>query len=143
MKNFLLFAGVSISTMVACQNNTDPNNDPVALSKKAIEVHDLIMPQISVFNKQSLVIDSVLANLTAIKSAQADLDTTSTRQELTTLKADLESATDKMMLWMREYTPDSISVDYQKAEIQRIDDLRSKFEKVTTEANKRLAPFQR
>jgi len=141
MKNLILLATATCLT-AACQNTGNSNSDAKALSKKAIEIHDAIMPRISVFDKQTLLIDSLLANLPAIKDSRPDLDTTHARRELSGLKADLESATDGMMDWMREYEPDSTDTGYQKTEIQRITDLKTAFENVSATAERLLAAFQ-
>lgn len=144
--NKLFFSGLALSllSLGACQNNKEEKTeDPKVLSHKAIEIHDEIMPQISSFDKNTVLIDSLLGDLSAVKAAMPDLDTTNTRQELATLKTDLESATDKMMTWMKEYKVDNDAVDYQKSEVDRISDLKAEFEKVGAEANRLLAPFNK
>ena len=100
------------------------------------------MPQISTFDKHDILVDSLLSNLSALKTKDATLDTAETRQEFQTLKGDLESATDKMMVWMKEYTMDSTDVAYQQAEIDRISALKTEFEQVEYEAQRLLAPFK-
>ncbi len=134
----------SVATISACQQTAkNEDNNSQALSVKAIEVHDEIMPQISTFDKHTVLIDSLLGDLSAVKAAHPDLDTTNTRKDLTTLKDDLDAATDKMMVWMHEYTTDSTDIEYQKAEVNRISQLKTEFEKVTAEANRLLAPFNK
>lgn len=132
---------LSLLAITSCQNIKDQKNDPQVLSAKAIEIHDLIMPQISTFDKHTVFVDSLLGSLSVLKKANPSLDTNATRQELTTLKTDLESATDDMMTWMKEYTPDSTNADYQKAEVDRITQLQSKFEKVSKDADRVLTPY--
>jgi len=142
MKHFSQLLIAAVFMTAACQNTDNSNSNAKALSEKAIEIHDVIMPRISLFDKQTLLIDSLLANLPAIKASRPDLDTTHTRRELSGLKADLESATDGMMDWMREYEPDSADTSYQKTEIQRITDLKTAFENVSATAERLLAAFQ-
>ena len=127
----------------SCQNNEKQGEDPKLLSQKAIEIHDEIMPQISTFNKHTVLIDSILDNLALIKQQNPDLDTTNSRQELSSLKTNLETATDKMMVWMKEYSMDNTDVSYQEAEIQRISDLKAEFDTVNQEAAKTLSPFNK
>ncbi|MCY4779465.1 transposase [Sphingobacterium sp. UT-1RO-CII-1] len=127
----------------SCQNNEKQSEDPKLLSQKAIEIHDEIMPQISTFNKHTVLIDSILDNLALIKQQTPDLDTTSSRHDLSNLKANLETATDKMMVWMKEYSMDNTDVSYQEAEIQRISDLKNEFDTVNQEATKALSPFNK
>lgn len=140
-----MLSAIALTTVVAissCQQKAkDVENNPQELSAKAIEVHDEIMPQISTFDKHTVVIDSLLTNLAVLKTDNPTLDTVATRTELSTLKDNLEQATDKMMVWMHEYTTDSTDTEYQKAEIKRISDLKTEFEKVTSDANRILAPF--
>jgi len=142
MKHFPRSLMAAAFAVTACQNTGGSGGDHKALSKKAIEIHDIIMPQISVFDKQTLLIDSLLVHLPAIKASRPDLDTTDARMELSALKTDLEAATDSMMDWMREYEPDNADTSYQKTEIQRITDVKTTFENVSETAERLLAIFQ-
>lgn len=144
MKKIIFSAAIAGSLMLAsCQNINEEKNDPKVISQKAIEVHDEIMPQISSFDKHDILIDSLLVNLGSLKTADAALDTAKVRLDLSQLKGDLEAATDKMMVWMKEYEPDSTDVAYQKAEVERIGSLKKEFETVRTQADKVLAPFSK
>ena len=127
----------------ACQNTNEKNEEVEKLGENAIGIHDEIMPQISVFSKHEILIDSLLENLSVLKSMDPDLDTADTREKLHTLKTNLESATDKMMVWMKEYAMDSTDVDYQKTEVKRISELKTEFEQVKYEAESLLAPFKK
>lgn len=127
----------------ACQNTNEKNEEAEKLAEQAIEIHDEIMPQISIFNKHDILIDSLLENLSLLKSADADLDTAETRERLHALKTNLESATDKMMVWMKEYAMDSTDVGYQKTEVERISELKTEFEQVKYETESQLAPFNK
>ena len=127
----------------ACQNTNEKNEEAEKLAEQAIEIHDEIMPQISIFNKHDILIDSLLENLSLLKSADADLDTAETRERLHALKTNLESATDKMMVWMKEYAMDSTDVRYQKTEVERISELKTEFEQVKYETESQLAPFNK
>ncbi|MFD2597613.1 hypothetical protein ACFSQ3_01510 [Sphingobacterium corticis] len=137
---FLFAAYISIAafTMTSCQNTKtkgkEDQDSVESLSAKAIEVHDEIMPQISKFDKTSVKLDSLLNALSSAKTNDPTLDTTAVRTELTTLKADIESATDAMMDWMRNYRLDSLDATYQSAEVERIKAMRGEFETV----NKRI-----
>lgn len=134
---------VGLLTAASCQNIKEEKNDPKVISQQAIEVHDEIMPQISTFDKHSILIDSLLDNLAGMQNSSNALDTATTRRDLTQLKADLESATDKMMLWMKDYEPDSADATYQKAEVERISNLKNEFETVSKSAEKVLTPFNK
>ncbi|PVH23983.1 transposase [Sphingobacterium corticibacter] len=131
--------------MTACQNNenktTDNNTDPKALSAQAIEVHDEIMPQISKFDKTSVKIDSILNGLPMSKDQDAELDTAAIRTELVALKSDIESATDGMMDWMRNYRLDSLDVTYQQSEVERIKLMRAEFEKVNQQIETKMRVY--
>ncbi|KGE15912.1 hypothetical protein [Sphingobacterium deserti] len=144
MKNVILSTTVvSLLLTASCQNIKEEKNDPKVISQKAIEIHDEIMPEISNFDRQGILIDSLLADINSVKTNHQELDTASTRLELTKLKDDLESATDKMMLWMKEYNPDSTDVSYQHAEVESISNLKEEFETVNKSAEKTLAPFKK
>lgn len=140
MKKLFVTAAALACLTAACQNAQD-TNDAQALSAKAIEIHDLIMPQVSTFDKHTVLIDSLLGNLASLKAGNPSLDTNATREQLSTLKADLESATDNMMTWMKEYTPDSTDAAYQQAEVDRISQLKNAFEKATQDAERVLVPL--
>ena len=136
-------ATLGLIILASCQNIKEEKNDPKVISQQAIEVHDEIMPQISTFDKHSILIDSLLDNLAGMQNSSNALDTATTRRDLTQLKADLESATDKMMLWMKDYEPDSADATYQKAEVERISNLKNEFETVSKSAEKVLTPFNK
>lgn len=144
MKKFTLGA-LAFGTLFtsACQNTSRQNEEAKNLSNQAIEIHDEIMPQVSTFNKHDILIDSLLQNLSVLKTVNADLDTVETREKFHTLQENLESATDKMMVWMKEYAADSTDVAYQKAEVERISELKTEFEQVKYEAESLLAPFKK
>lgn len=141
MKKFIWSSFALALLASACQQIKDQKNDPHVLATQAIAVHDEIMPQISVFDKHTILIDSLLSNLAILQKKQSTLDTVKTRTELTTLKIKLESATDKMMDWMKDYATDSMSTDYQKAEIIRIESLKKEFQDVELNAQKTLKNF--
>lgn len=135
-------AVITLAMTSACQNNSGQNEEAEKLAIEAVEIHDEIMPQVSSFDKQEIFIDSLLENLSALKAADTDLDTVETKEKFNTLKEDLASATDKMMVWMKEYQRDSTDIDYQRAEVERISELRTEFEQVTYDATNVLAPFK-
>lgn len=148
MNRTFLFAaslGVAAVMMTACQNNNKTsdhtNSNPEALSAKAIEVHDEIMPQISKFDKTSVKIDSILNGLAILKTEDTDLDTATIRTELIALKGDIESATDSMMDWMRNYKLDSTDVSYQESELERIKLMRAEFDKVNQEIESKMKTY--
>lgn len=111
------------------------------LSEEAIKIHDEIMPQIAHFDKTTVKIDSILADLGHVLKKDAKADTTVIKSELISLKSNLEAATDNMMTWMKEYTPDSTDVAYQQAEIEKIKAMKKQFEDVSLESNKKLGKF--
>jgi|GEM_PF-122143 len=148
MKKIVLIAGIAICMLAACNNQS---NDDVAikqLREEAIAIHDEIMPQISVFDRTSLKVDSLLANLSQLKDTHAGLDTAQTRAELTTLKSKLENATDSMMEWMNGFDLDpqhnttaEVKAYYQH-EVDKVRELKQVFDEVSKESADMLAPFQ-
>jgi PBP1b-binding outer membrane lipoprotein LpoB len=142
MKKTILAAIIALATLNSCQQQS--NNDASQLknlSEEAIQVHDEIMPQIAHFDRATLKIDSILENLGSIAKKDNTLDTATVKSELETLKQNLESATDNMMTWMRDYTPDSTDVAYQKAEIEKVKAMKKQFEDVSLESNTKLGKF--
>lgn len=142
MKKTILAAIIALATLNSCQQQS--NNDASQLknlSEEAIQVHDEIMPQIAHFDRATLKIDSILENLGSIAKKDNTLDTAIVKSELETLKQNLESATDNMMTWMRDYAPDSTDVAYQKAEIKKVKAMKKQFEDVSLESNTKLGKF--
>lgn len=142
MKKTILAAIIALATLNSCQQQS--NNDASQLknlSEEAIQVHDEIMPQIAHFDRATLKIDSILENLGSIAKKDNTLDTAIVKPELETLKQNLESATDNMMTWMRDYAPDSTDVAYQKAEIEKVKAMKKQFEDVSLESNTKLGKF--
>ena len=116
------------------------NNDQ-KLSEQAIALHDEIMPEISHFDKSTILIDSVLTNLAVIKENKTDLDTTNTRHDLTNLKDSIENATDNMMTWMKDYDTKNEDEAYQQKEVDKINALKGQFDRVSEQIKTLLAPF--
>lgn len=142
MKKTILAAIIALATLNSCQQQS--NNDASQLknlSEEAIQVHDEIMPQIAHFDRATLKIDSILENLGSIAKKDNTLDTAIVKPELETLKQNLESATDNMMTWMRDYAPDSTDVAYQKAEIKKVKAMKKQFEDVSLESNTKFGKF--
>lgn len=138
-KSFYVALGASL-VLLSCQQKSTKN--AVAdqkLTEEAIAIHDEIMPQIAVFDRNTVKIDSLLANLSDIKKTNSEIDTTKLKNELTTLKRNLEDATDNMMTWMKDYNPDSTDIDYQKAEVEKVREMKKQFEDVSAESTKKLS----
>jgi len=57
------------------------------------------------------------------------------------LKANLESATDHMMDWMKGYNPDSTDVKYFETELQKVSDMKKIFDNVAKESQDKLKNF--
>lgn len=133
MKDIIYIAVASLFIFSACQSKSKQDqSNTQEISKEAIAIHDEIMPQISTFDRTTIKIDSLLGT---------NLDETE-HKELEQLKLNLENATDNMMTWMKEYTPDSTDVAYQEAELVKIKDMKKQFEDVSLESNTKLAPFK-
>ncbi|WP_353197173.1 transposase, partial [Parapedobacter defluvii] len=117
------------------------------LREEAIAVHDEIMPQISAFDRNTVKIDSILANLPQLKEAQPEIDTAQTRTDLSGLKNRLELATDSMMNWMTAFDvdPQDKSTDEIKAyyaeEVEKVKAMKQFFDEVSKEATDKLAKF--
>lgn len=139
-KHYLLIPAIAF-IISSCQNNGNKSQIN-ELSSEVISVHDEIMPQIQIFDKTTLEIDSILNNLEEIKSLNSELDTTETRQELTNLKLDLEKATEDMMTWMRDYNSDSNDLQYYEKELIKINDLKDFYDSVNIKKDNVLHIFQ-
>lgn len=127
---------ISISTILllgSCASNTNKEESNIKeISEEVMMVHDEIMPQISLFDRTTIKIDSLL---------QTNLEETS-KTELMQLKSNLEAATSNMMTWMKEYTHDSDDANYFKSELEKIKEMKKQFEEVSLESNTKLAPFK-
>ncbi len=147
MKKLLLLAGVAAFLASACNGGSNDANEVDRLRQEAIDVHDEIMPQISIFDRNTVKIDSLLANLSDLKTANADLDTIQTRAELTALKGKLEQATDAMMEWMTAFDVDPQDKsteeikEYYEGEVKRVKEMKTLFDEVSKESTDKLAQF--
>ncbi|WP_333863028.1 transposase [Sphingobacterium sp.] len=139
--NKIAFLAIASLAIAACGTNGNGATTVKALQDSTIKIHDEIMPQIAHFDRDAVKIDSILANLKTIKTARTDLDTNATRKELSILKANLESATDHMMDWMKGYNPDSTDVKYFKTELQKVSDMKKIFDNVSKESEGKLKNF--
>lgn len=139
MKPFFYLLSASAILLGSCQQKaTKEAVKHQQLSEEAIAIHDEIMPQIAHFDKTTVKVDSILANLDQILIKDPQADTATIKTDLITLKSNLEAATDNMMTWMKEYAPDSTDVAYQQAEIEKVKAMKKQFEDVSLESNKKL-----
>jgi len=139
--NKIAFVAIASLAIAACGTNGNGATNVKALQDSTLKIHDEIMPQIAHFDRDAVKIDSILANLKTIKTARTDLDTSSTRKELSILKANLESATDHMMDWMKGYNPDSTDIKYFETELQKVSDMKKIFDNVSKESEGKLKNF--
>ncbi|QRQ63332.1 transposase [Sphingobacterium multivorum] len=139
--NKIAFVAIASLAVAACGTQGNGATGVKALQDSTIKIHDEIMPQIAHFDRDVVKIDSILANLKNLKTTKADLDTNLTKKELSTLKANLESATDHMMDWMKGYNPDSTDVKYFETELQKVSDMKKIFDNVAKESQDKLKNF--
>ncbi|WP_394677834.1 transposase [uncultured Sphingobacterium sp.] len=139
--NKIAFVAIASLAIAACGTQGNGATGVKAMQDSTIKIHDEIMPQIAHFDRDAVKIDSILANLKNLKTTKADLDTNLTRKELSTLKANLESATDHMMDWMKGYNPDSTDVKYFETELQKVSDMKKIFDNVSKESQDKLKNF--
>ncbi|MDR6734592.1 transposase [Sphingobacterium sp. 2149] len=139
--NKIAFVAIASLAIAACGTQGNGATPVKALQDSTIKIHDEIMPQIAHFDRDAVKIDSILDNLKNMKTAKADLDTSSTRKELSILKANLESATEHMMDWMKGYNPDSTDVKYFETELQKVSDMKKIFDNVSKESHEKLKSF--
>lgn len=139
--NKIAFVAIASLAIAACGTQGNGTTGVKALQDSTIKIHDEIMPQIAHFDRDAVKIDSILANLKNLKTTKSDLDTNLTRKELSTLKANLESATDHMMDWMKGYNPDSTDVKYFETELQKVSDMKKIFDNVSKESQDKLKNF--
>ncbi len=139
--NKIAFVAIASLAIAACGTQGNGATGVKALQDSTIKIHDEIMPQIAHFDRDVVKIDSILANLKNLKTTKSDLDTNLTRKELSTLKANLESATDHMMDWMKGYNPDSTDVKYFETELQKVSDMKKIFDNVAKESQDKLKNF--
>lgn len=142
MKKIIFASILGLIALSSCQQNTSAKSEDVKeLTNQVMSIHDEIMPQISHFDRATIKIDSILANLNQISSKDNAIDTAATRQELIGLKNDLETATDNMMTWMKEYSHDSTDVNYQNSEVEKVKALKKSFEDASLKSNTILGKF--
>ncbi|RQP19068.1 MAG: transposase [Parapedobacter sp.] len=147
MKHTILLISAGLLVMAACNNSSNETGEIDRLREEAIAVHDEIMPQISAFDRNTVKIDSILANLPQLKEAQPEIDTAQTRTDLSGLKNRLELATDSMMNWMTAFDvdPQDKSTDEIKAyyaeEVEKVKAMKQFFDEVSKEATDKLAKF--
>lgn len=147
MKKITILASAVLLFFCACNNGGSDDAEIERLREEAIAVHDEIMPQISAFDRNTVKIDSLLANLPQLKEAYPDLDTTLTRTELTGLKSQLEQATDAMMDWMTDFDVDPQDKStaeikaYYEAEVEKVKDMKLVFEEASKASADKLAQF--
>lgn len=139
-KVFITAVALSVA-LWSCQNSDVQNNDQ-KLAKQAIEIHDEIMPQIPHFDKTTIKIDSMLNNLNTLLESDSDLDTTQVRTELSELRDSIETATDNMMTWMKEYDSANEQEAYQQQEVEKVTAMKEQFDRVQQQINRSLGKLE-
>jgi len=147
MKKTFLFLAIFGMAFGGCNSGVDAGKAN-ALRDEAIAIHDEIMPQVSRFDRTTMQIDSLLANLSALAEERPGLDTVYTRAELTALKTNLNNANDEMSTWMHEFDPD---VDfptseereaYYADEVKKMEAMKKQFDEASAQITEKLAQFQ-
>lgn len=147
MKKVLLSIGIAGLAFVACNNTTSDRGEVNALREEAIAIHDEIMPQVSLFDRTTVKIDSILSHLGPISAERPTLDTSHARIELTALKTNLTNATDGMMAWMHDFDPNMDTGDeeakkYYEGEVRKMEELKRQFDEAAKQTADKLAPFE-
>lgn len=146
MKKTCLSIGIASLAFFAC-NNAGEGGQANALREEAIAIHDEIMPQVSLFDRSTVKIDSLLANLGSLAAERPGLDTAHARAELTALKTNLTNATESMMSWMHDFDPNpDLPNDEAKAyyagEVKKMEEMKQQFDDAAKQLAEQLAPFQ-
>ncbi len=142
---FLFFSFVSFFLSSCTSSNNDENK---SLQDSVIAVHDEIMPLMGNFARSSIKIDSILSNLPGIKQQRPELDTTDVRTELLELKSNLDSSSESMNDWMYEFEVDHEGKskqeikEYLNSELEKIKEIKKKFESASSEIKSKLKSFQ-
>ena len=146
MRPYILsFLFISFFITSCTSSGSDENKN---LQDSVIAVHDEVMPLMGGFVRNSIKIDSILMNLPEIKRQNPEIDTNQTRIDLLALKGNLDSATESMNDWMHEFevdhkgkTKEEIK-SYLESELQKINEVKRKFETTSEESQTKLKTFQ-
>ena len=131
---------------ISCNGSGD-NTEIVQLKQETMAVHDEIMPQISVFDRNAVKIDSILLSIDSVSLESDSLHTNQVRAELTHLKSRIENATDQMMEWMMEFDSDPQDMTdeeikaYYQSELEKVKNMKSLFDEVSQESADKLNQY--
>jgi len=145
MKNQLLIA-FSFLCLTACSSNGKTENE--SLQKEVIAVHDEVMPLMGSFVRNEMLIDSLLKQMPALKTADPSLDTSAQKVRLSSLKVKLESATDAMNKWMQDLNLHYEGMSeqevkaYLEEEKRKVDQINQQFKEADTESKEVLSPYK-
>lgn len=141
MKKLALATFALSAAFWSCQNQDVQNNDQ-KLAKQAIEIHDEIMPQIPKFDQTAVTIDSILTNLNVLAEEDSSIDTAALKTELSALKDSIETATDNMMTWMKDYDSANQEESYQQREVEKISQMKEQFDRVQEQMKQTLGKIE-
>lgn len=147
MKKIVMTIATAGLLFSACNNGSGDSSEINALREEAIAIHDEIMPQVSMFDRNTVKIDSILANLDAVAEERPGVDTSHMRAELTALRTNLTNATENMMTWMHDFDPnpdlpDEETKAYYQEEVRRMETMKQQFDDAAKQTTDKLAPFQ-
>jgi len=116
----------------ACMQQNKDTTDYKAVRDEVMQFHDVVMGDHSALVNNQMKLDTLLKNLSGLKTKFPDIDTLKEKQAIATMIKDLSSAEDQMNDWMHKFEPDvtgksnEVAVQYFKDErkkIERIDSL--------------------
>src|SRR5690625_1228758 len=142
MKKTILWGFALVCTAVACQQTDPEAAQRKEISDEVIEIHDEIMPLTEKFDRSELKIDSILNDFSKYAEHFEDVDSTELRQNLLTLKENLEEANEQMMTWMNDYELDNSVLEYHEEELKKIQDLENTYHRVNSEREELLNTFK-
>jgi len=109
----LIAAGCQQKSGEHHHQDTEENSPNQALYDEVMNIHDEVMPKMEDLYKAKVALKSKITNSPALPESE--------KQKINTTLAELDSASESMMVWMRQFNPppDSVGVDKAKAYLEK------------------------
>ncbi len=136
---------VLLAVLTACQQGTDYK----AVRNDVMKFHDIVMADHGIIISNQMKLDTLLADIKALKEAFPETDTLKERAAMTALKLELVKAEDVMNNWMHQFEPDVTgksneeAVKYFEAEKKKIADIDSIYKQEIKISREYLLKFKK
>lgn len=148
MKRIIVIAFIAL-IVAACTQQIKDTTDYKAVRDEVMKFHDVVMGDHSVLVGNQMKLDTLLKNLSGLKTKFPDVDTVKEKEAILAMVKDLSKAEDDMNDWMHKFEPDvtgktnEVAVQYFKDERKKIEVIDSLYKQEIKLSDEYLNKFKK